>query len=58
MLVSGCLHFGVTSGDKTNVEYLASSDCDLVFIDEEFYKVGFAFAVQDGWPLKRHLDRA
>ena len=48
----------VTSGDKTNVEYLASSDCDLVFIDEEFYKVGFAFAVQDGWPLKRHLDRA
>ena len=45
-------------GDKTYVQSIASDKCDLTFIKEEFYKVGFGFAVQDGWPYKKYFDQA
>ena len=45
-------------GDKTFLEANSVDDCDLTLIKEEFFKVGFGLAVQEGWPYKKYFDNA
>lgn len=45
-------------GDKTFLEANSVDDCDLSLIGEEFFKVGFGIAVQEGWPYKKYFDIA
>ncbi|CAD5116451.1 DgyrCDS5337 [Dimorphilus gyrociliatus] len=37
-------------GEKTNIEAEMASDCNITLLPEEFFKVGFGFALQDGDP--------
>ena len=45
-------------GEKTYLQVKSADNCDLVMIEEEFFKSSFAFAVQEGWPFKKYLDEA
>ena len=43
-------------GDMTFLAANASDDCSLTFVKETFYKVGFGFAMPDGWAYKKYFD--
>ena len=45
-------------GDMTFLSANATDDCNLTFIKETFYKVGFGFAMPEGWPYKKYFDKS
>lgn len=45
-------------GDATDIKYLASTNCDLQIVGEEFSRKPYAIAVQQGSPLKDQFNNA
>ena len=45
-------------GDGTDIRYNVMTNCDLLMVGEEFSKKPYAFAVQQGDPLKDQLNDA
>lgn len=44
-------------GEKTNIEAEMASDCNITLLPEEFFKVGFGFALQDGDPYREIFNK-
>ena len=45
-------------GEKTNFEAETANDCNFTFLDEEFYKTNFGFALHEGSPYTIHFSLA
>ncbi|KAI0208463.1 Glutamate receptor ionotropic, delta-1 [Lamellibrachia satsuma] len=43
-------------GDKTYLDSYAAGDSDLILLPEEFYKVGFGFALPKDWPYTEYIN--
>ena len=43
-------------GDKTYLGSYAAGHCDLILLPEEFYKVGFGFALPQDWPYSAYVN--
>ena len=43
-------------GDKTYLGSYAAGDSDLILLPEEFYKVGFGFALPKDWPYTEYIN--
>ncbi len=48
----------IESGDATDIYYAVLTNCDLQTVGEQFSKTPYAFAVQNGSPLKKDLNYA
>ena len=46
------------TGDATDIRYQELISCDLRMVGEEFSKKPYALAVQEGSPLRDHLNYA
>ena len=42
--------------DETKLLMHAKDNCDLMLINERFYKSGFGLAFPENWPYKKYLD--